>query len=107
MYSTLSLQKKHTAILSMSANSNDTSLLAKKGGGYSKPTGKLVCKLAKKEKKTTLLLIIYTAYKSKRICPVKKDHRKKQREELDIILREESNFSMAYGRPSMHCHSSL
>ena len=53
MYSTLSLQKKHTAILSMSVNSNDTSLPAKKGGGYSKPTGKLVCKLAKKEKNCT------------------------------------------------------
>ena len=35
----------------MSANSNDTSSPAKKGGGYSKPTGKVVCKLAKKEKK--------------------------------------------------------
>ena len=54
MYSTLSLQKKkNTAILSMSANSNDTSLPTKKGGGYSKLTGKLVCKLAKKEKNCT------------------------------------------------------
>ena len=37
----------------MSANSNNTSLPAKKGGGYSKPIGKLVCKLAKKEKNCT------------------------------------------------------